>query len=54
MKSPRSMPAVLDVAALVVVGVNVPFAVYGYLLFGGNTEGKNCGLSSHAFLSPYP
>lgn len=34
------MPAVLDLAALVVVGVNLPFAVYGYLLFGAETQGE--------------
>lgn len=39
MKKPKSMPAVLDVAALVVVGINLPFAVYGYLLFGSETQG---------------
>ena len=39
MMKPSSMPKVLDMAALVVVGINVPFAVYGYLLFGENTQG---------------
>ena len=33
------MPLVLDFAALVVVGLNIPFAVYGYLLFGNVTQG---------------
>ena len=40
MKKPRSMPTILDFAALMVVGVNLPFALYGYLLFGSNTQGK--------------
>lgn len=40
MKRPRNMPLVLDAAALVVVGLNLPFAVYGYLLFGEATKGE--------------
>ena len=40
MKRPKNMPIVLDFAALVVVGLNIPFAVYGYLLFGTATEGR--------------
>ena len=39
MRRPKNMPLVLDFAALVVVGVNLPFAVYGYLLFGSATQG---------------
>lgn len=39
MKRPKNMPLVLDFAALVVVGLNIPFAVYGYLLFGNITQG---------------
>lgn len=39
MKQPKNMPAVLDTAALVVVGINLPFALYGYLLFGQQTQG---------------
>ena len=39
MKRPQRMPFLLDMACLVVVGVNLPFAVYGYLLFGKNTQG---------------
>ena len=39
MKRPQRMPFLLDMACLVVVGVNLPFAVYGYLLFGSNTQG---------------
>ena len=40
MKRPKNMPIVLDFAALVVVGLNIPFAVYGYLLFGEATQGE--------------
>ena len=39
MKKPKDMPVVLDFAALVVVGINLPFAIYGYLLFGEGTQG---------------
>ena len=39
MKKPQNMPKILDMTALVVVGINVPFAIYGYLLFGENTQG---------------
>ena len=42
MKKPKKMPMILDIAALVVVGVNLPFALYGYLLFGEETQGM-CG-----------
>lgn len=36
------MPVVLDLAALTVVGINLPFALYGYLMFGSATSGKCC------------
>ncbi len=39
MKRPKNMPVVLDMAALTVVVVNLPFALYGYLMFGSGTEG---------------
>jgi hypothetical protein len=39
MKKPQNMPRVLNMAALTVVGINLPFALYGYLLFGDNTQG---------------
>ncbi len=39
MKRPWNMPYVLDAACVVVVGINLPFAIYGYLLFGSNTAG---------------
>ena len=39
MKNPQYMTYVLDAAALVVVGINLPFALYGYYMFGGNTQG---------------
>ncbi|XP_064404830.1 uncharacterized protein LOC135350057 isoform X2 [Halichondria panicea] len=39
MKRPKNMPVVLDSAALTVVVVNLPFALYGYLMFGSGTEG---------------
>jgi proton-coupled amino acid transporter len=39
MKHPRYMQYVLDMAALVVVGVNLPFALYGYFLFGSGIKG---------------
>ena len=40
MKRPYRMPYVLDAACIVVIGLNLPFAVYGYLLFGSNVEGE--------------
>lgn len=40
MKHPQYMTYVLDAAALVVVGINLPFALYGYFLFGSETKGK--------------
>lgn len=33
------MTYVLDAAALVVVGINLPFALYGYFMFGKDTKG---------------
>lgn len=33
------MQYVIDAAATIVVGVNLPFAVYVYLLFGENVQG---------------
>ena len=39
MKNPKRMPYVLDMACLVVIGVNLPFALYGYFLFGPQTQG---------------
>ena len=39
MKKPRRMPAVLDAACIIVIGVNLPFALYGYFLFGEKTNG---------------
>ena len=40
MKHSQYMTYVLDAAALVVVGINLPFALYGYFLFGSETQGK--------------
>ncbi len=40
MKRPKNMPVVLDLAALTVVGINLPFALYGYLMFGSMTNGR--------------
>lgn len=39
MKKPQYMTYVLDAAALVVVGINLPFALYGYFMFGKDTKG---------------
>lgn len=39
MKHPKYMQYVLYAAALVVVGINLPFALYGYFLFGDDTKG---------------
>ena len=39
MKEPKFMPHLIDVACLVVIGINLPFALYGYFLFGNSTEG---------------
>ena len=43
MKHPNRMQYVLDAACLIVLAVNVPFAVYGYLLFGSVTAGRAWG-----------
>ena len=40
MKHPNRMQYVLDVACVVVLAVNLPFAIYGYLLFGSATAGQ--------------
>jgi amino acid permease len=39
MKHPSRMQYVLDTACVVVLAVNLPFAIYGYLLFGSATAG---------------
>lgn len=39
MKKPQQMRDVLDAACVIVVSVNLPFALYGYLLFGNQVEG---------------
>lgn len=39
MKHPRYMPYVLDTACLVVIAINLPFALYGYFLFSHDTAG---------------
>ena len=39
MKRPRNMQYVIDAAAFIVVAVNLPFALYGYLLFGHQVKG---------------
>lgn len=39
MTDPRKMFFVLDMACVVVIGLNLPFALYGYFLFGKQTEG---------------
>jgi len=39
MKKPQQMKYVLDAACVIVVAVNLPFALYGYLLFGNGVEG---------------
>lgn len=41
MKYPKYMKYVLDAAAIAVVGINLPFALYGYFLFGSDTKGLN-------------
>lgn len=40
MKYPNRMQYVLDAACIIVLVVNVPFAIYGYLLFGSVTKGQ--------------
>jgi amino acid permease len=39
MKRPSNMQYVIDAAAFIVVAVNLPFAIYGYLLFGHQVKG---------------
>ena len=39
MKKPQQMTYVLDAACIIVVSVNLPFALYGYLLFGNGVKG---------------
>ncbi|CAI8048051.1 Proton-coupled amino acid transporter 4 [Geodia barretti] len=39
MKYPHRMQYVLDAALVIVLSVNLPFAIYGYLLFGSATKG---------------
>ena len=39
MAEPRKMFFVLDMACIVVIGLNLPFALYGYFLFGQQTKG---------------
>jgi len=39
MRRPKNMPILLDFAALTVVLANLPFALYGYLLFGEQIQG---------------
>lgn len=53
MKHPQYMTYVLDAAALVVVGINLPFALYGYFLFGSETQGKAFSITKLSFLSVF-
>ena len=39
MKKPERMKYLIDAACFVVLSVNLPFAIYGYLLFGNETRG---------------
>ena len=39
MSRPGNMQYVIDAAALIVVVVNLPFAIYAYLLFGNAVRG---------------
>lgn len=39
MKKPQQMKYVLDAACVIVLTVNLPFALYGYLLFGNEVKG---------------
>ena len=41
MKYPHRMQYVLDAALVIVLSVNLPFAIYGYLLFGSATKGQS-------------
>ena len=39
MKKPKHMKYLIDVACFIAFAVNLPFAVYGYLLFGDEVKG---------------
>ena len=39
MKKPERIKYLVDAACFIVLAVNLPFAVYGYLLFGSETKG---------------
>lgn len=39
MNKPEGMKYLIDVACFIVIAVNLPFAVYGYLLFGSEVKG---------------
>lgn len=39
MKKPERMKYLVDAAYFIVIAVNLPFAVYGYLLFGNEVKG---------------
>ena len=39
MKNPKRIKYLVDSACFIVLAVNLPFAVYGYLLFGNETKG---------------
>ena len=39
MKKPEWMKYMVDATCFIVLAVNLPFAVYGYLLFGNETRG---------------
>ena len=39
MKKPERIKYLVDAACFIVLAVNLPFAVYGYLLFGNETKG---------------
>ena len=39
MKKPGHMKYLVDVACFIVIAVNLPFAIYGYLLFGDEVKG---------------
>ena len=44
MKHPNRMQYVLDAALVIVLSINLPFAIYGYLLFGSGTAGQSTAL----------
>ena len=39
MKKPKHMKYLIDLVCFIVIAVNLPFAVYGYLLFGDEVKG---------------